>query len=513
MKDNVAFVKVGHIKQRSSGRASEGLIEAIKYILNPEKTESKALVGSYMLPIGTDPTKYEDAAYKSMMDIKEAYSSGTGSAHTDTLCGRQGYHFILSFPADDDVTPEIALKITNEFCEKYLSEYQCIYAAHTNTDHLHTHIVFNSVSCYSGLKYHYARGEWVQNIQPIANDLCDKYGLQSLNLELEDKFKLQAISNKSKNNNEDLDYLYESDENSETNKHKEQSAIKHKKSHNYGKWVKDREEAGFVFKREKAVYYTNAMIKRDIDELISGSPDYDTFVRALESKGYVVDDSGKHLKVLAPGRQRYCRTYILSDNRDEYSKQGIIDRINGTYIDRKSVMDSLFNDWREYLMSDEYNHIKKRTSLSIAQANEELNLALKKHIWTSEDVELYKTYLNAADKQLNIVRKRINTTLEEHGEYIDKLRNVISLKKYYDRYKEGNEFFKADADKFMSDYTDIKQSRYNFKQLYDLDKYGNHLIKVINDYKKHLYVERKICERIEKKLSAVQIAPKEEKHL
>ena len=65
----------------------------------------------------------------------------------------------------------------------------------------------------------------------------------------------------------------------------------------------------------------------------------------------------------------------------------------------------------------------------------------------------------------------------------------------------------------MSDYMDIKQSRYNFKQLYDLDKYGNHLIKVINDYKKHLFVERKICERIEMKLSAVQIAQKEEKQI
>ena len=99
---------------------------------------------------------------------------------------------------------------------------------------------------------------------------------------------------------------------------------------------------------------------------------------------------------------------IYSDN-PQYSKE----------TDRKIIVkvatdavgfNKNMNDWREYLMSDEYNHIKKRTSLSIAQANEELNLALKKQIWTSEDVELYKAYLNAADKQLNIIRKRINTT-------------------------------------------------------------------------------------------------------
>lgn len=466
----MAFVKVGHIKERSSGNPAGGLHEAIKYILNPEKTEGKTLVGSYMLSLGLNPERYEQDAFNAMIDIKKAFSNGTGSPNTDTLHGRQGYHFILSFPADDSVTPELALQITNDFCEKYLSEYQCIYAAHTNTDHLHTHIVFNSISCFTGLKYHYAKGEWKTNIQPIANELCEKYGLQSLSLEMKDN-----------------------------------SIYVHKKSHNYGKWVKDREGSGEVFKREKAVYYTNSMIKRDIDEAINRSSDYLSFVQILEDKGYKVDDSGKHLKLLAPGRQRYCRTYSLSDDKSEYNKQGIIDRINGVFMDRSDVINKLFTEWREYIATEDYQKLKKRTNLSIAQANEELNLALRRGLWSQEDVDKYKAYLNMADKQLNIIRKRINTVLEEHGEYIDKLRSVVTLKKYYDRYNEGIEFFKEDADKFMSEYLDIKQSGYNLKYLYNLDKYGNRMIQIINDYKKHLYVEKKICERIEKKLAAPDI--------
>ena len=463
----MAFVKVGHIKERSSGHASGGLYDAIKYILNPDKTEGKSLVGTYMLSLGLDPTKYEKDAFNSMMDVKEAFSNGSGSPTTDTLHGRQGYHFVLSFPADDSVTPEMALQITNDFCDKYLSEYQCIYAAHTNTDHLHTHIVFNSVSCYSGLKYHYSKGEWKENIQPIANELCEKYGLQSLSLEM-----------------------------------KENVIFNHRKSHNYGKWIRSREEAGEVYKREKAVYYTNAMIKRDIDEAINRSMSYQAFIEIMEAKGYKVDDSGKHLKMLAPGRQKYCRTYNLSDDKNEYSKQGIIDKINGVYMDRNTVVRNLFNDWREYVATEGYLKLKKKTSLSIAQANEELNLALHKNLWTQEDVELYKAYLNNADKQLNIIRKRINSILEEHGEYIEKLRNVITLKKYYDRYQEGVDWFKEDADKFMSEYMDIKQSGYDMKRLYDLDRYGHRMIQIINDYKKHLFVERKICERLEKKISS-----------
>ena len=120
----MAFVKVGHIKERSSGNPAGGLHEAIKYILNPEKTEGKTLVGSYMLSLGLNPERYEQDAFNAMIDIKKAFSNGTGSPNTDTLHGRQGYHFILSFPADDSVTPELALQITNDFCEKYLSEYQ-----------------------------------------------------------------------------------------------------------------------------------------------------------------------------------------------------------------------------------------------------------------------------------------------------------------------------------------------------------------------------------------------------
>lgn len=42
------------------------------------------------------------------------------------------------------------------------------------------HIVFNSVSLVDGVKYHYSDGQWKSNIQPITDQLCEKYGLKKL---------------------------------------------------------------------------------------------------------------------------------------------------------------------------------------------------------------------------------------------------------------------------------------------------------------------------------------------
>ena len=51
---------------------------------------------------------------------------------------------------------------------------------HTDHAHMHAHIVFNSVSLVDGVKYHYSDGQWKSNIQPITDQLCEKYGLKKL---------------------------------------------------------------------------------------------------------------------------------------------------------------------------------------------------------------------------------------------------------------------------------------------------------------------------------------------
>ena len=56
-------------------------------------------------------------------------------------------------------------------------KYEGVFSVHTDKDHLHGHLVFNSVNMVTGKKYSYKKGDWKNVIQPITNRLCEEYGL------------------------------------------------------------------------------------------------------------------------------------------------------------------------------------------------------------------------------------------------------------------------------------------------------------------------------------------------
>lgn len=73
--------------------------------------------------------------------------------------------------------PQTMYQLTQEFIEEYLKDrYEALFAVHVDKGHLHSHIVFNSVSMIDGHKYQYTKGDWKNIIQPITNRLCEKYG-------------------------------------------------------------------------------------------------------------------------------------------------------------------------------------------------------------------------------------------------------------------------------------------------------------------------------------------------
>lgn len=161
----MAVTKMLHMKQGKK-RTDSHLKNAIQYILNEEKTKEGLLVDSNC---GIDAKEI----FQHMIDTKKEFGK---------LEGRQGYHFILSFlPGEGDA--ETVYRIGNEFAEKYLqNRYDYVSAVHVDKDHLHVHLIFNSVS-YEGYKYHYANGDWEKYIQPLTNALAHKYGLSEIILE------------------------------------------------------------------------------------------------------------------------------------------------------------------------------------------------------------------------------------------------------------------------------------------------------------------------------------------
>lgn len=68
--------------------------------------------------------------------------------------GRQFYHFVQSFPAEDRLTPQQVNAIGVEFAQKQFPDFEVVVATHLDTNHLHNHLVVNSVSCKDGKKLH-----------------------------------------------------------------------------------------------------------------------------------------------------------------------------------------------------------------------------------------------------------------------------------------------------------------------------------------------------------------------
>ncbi len=156
----MAITKIMCMKSAEHGNASTHLKHSIEYICNEAKTENGSLVGSInCLP---------DFAYEQMLGTKEMFGK-TG--------GRQGYHFIISLKPGEG-TKEQMLEIVQRFAKEFLGdEYEAVYSVHTDKNHLHAHLVFNSVNMLTGQKYDYQKGDWKYLIQPLINRLCEKYGV------------------------------------------------------------------------------------------------------------------------------------------------------------------------------------------------------------------------------------------------------------------------------------------------------------------------------------------------
>jgi hypothetical protein len=156
----MAITKMMHMKASSKARIDIHLEHSINYILQPKKLGEANLVGGInCLP---------EMAYLQMKATKQMFGK-TG--------GRQGYHFVISLKPDEG-TPEIMYDIAMRFAkESFRGEYEAVVAVHTDRNHLHAHIVLNSVNMVTGYKFQYKNGDWKDYFQPITNKLCEEYGL------------------------------------------------------------------------------------------------------------------------------------------------------------------------------------------------------------------------------------------------------------------------------------------------------------------------------------------------
>ena len=157
----MAITKILNIKESEGRNPASHLKNALEYIQNPNKTEDCVLVGGInCLP---------DTAFEQMEETKNIFHK-TGK--------RQGYHVIISFSPEEKVTAEQAMYVLEHFAKDVLGDdYEAVYAVHTDREHMHGHLIWNSVSMTIGKKYNSPKGNWRNHLQPITNKYCDELGL------------------------------------------------------------------------------------------------------------------------------------------------------------------------------------------------------------------------------------------------------------------------------------------------------------------------------------------------
>ena len=157
----MAITKILNIQESEGKNPASHLKNALEYIQNPDKTEECVLVGGInCLP---------DTAFEQMEETKNIFHK-TGK--------RQGYHVIISFSPEEKVTTEQAMYVLEHFAKDVLGDdYEAVYAVHTDREHMHGHLIWNSESMTTGKKYNSPKSNWKNHLQPITNKYCDELGL------------------------------------------------------------------------------------------------------------------------------------------------------------------------------------------------------------------------------------------------------------------------------------------------------------------------------------------------
>ena len=250
------------------------LDRAVKYVMNKEKTTAVSLQDALDYAANRDKTEQScfessyactlETAFADMRQTKERWHKSGGV---------QGYHLVQSFAAGE-VSPELAHQIAKELADRVLGgRYEYVIGTHLNTGHIHSHIVWNSVSCVDGKKYRSNYKSYVTEIRAVSDELCRKY-------------KLSVIDTENSNH----------------------------VAKPYAEWLAE--------KNNQPTWRT--AIRQDVDEAIRQSLTWRQFLTVLDRKGYEVRMRRKYPVLRPPGKERFVRFKTLGKR---YTPEAIQTRI------------------------------------------------------------------------------------------------------------------------------------------------------------------------------------------
>lgn len=244
------------------------LDHCVNYVLNEEKTSL-----DYALSYAENPDKAHQLVTGINCEAHTAYTEMQATKRRwDKLGGVVGYHLIHSY-APGETTPEEAHAAGVELARRLLgNRFEAVVSTHTDREHLHCHIVFNSVSFVDGSKYRSDFKSYFEDIRGTSNAVSREYGLSVIEPEGHGK--------------------------------------------HYAEWDAERRGKSTV----------SSLIKQDIDAAIADSFTFDSFLATLRRQGYAVKygRNVRHTAVCPPGGERFFR---LDSLKGEYTEARIRERL------------------------------------------------------------------------------------------------------------------------------------------------------------------------------------------
>ena len=245
------------------------LKKAIDYICNGDKTDDEIYITTHLCS--------RENAHKEFELTKKQFNSRTKML---------AHHLVQSF-VPEEVSFEEAHQVGIELCEKILGgKYEYVLATHIDKDHIHNHIIFNSIDVDEGKIYHSYYGSYM-NIRNQSDRLCKEHNLSVIGQETQ----------------------------------KEINEIRRRKFVNWYDWNEDKKGSSY-----------KSRLQFDIDRTIKQSINWQDFLAKMENCGYEIKQ-GKHIAFRSKNQQRFTRAKTIGTN---YTEERIKERILNNIIDIKN---------------------------------------------------------------------------------------------------------------------------------------------------------------------------------
>lgn len=457
----MAITKCLHMKQAKSGYPAKHLANGLRYIMDPRKTEQGRYVGGNLC--------IPEQAITQMLDTKRSFGK---------IEGRQGYHFIISFE-QEEVSEEKAFEVVGEFVKEFLrNDFEAVYAIHNDTDHMHGHIIFNSVRCSNGYKYDYRNGDWEHIVQPITNRICQKHGLSTLDLE----------------------------------------EVKEKR---HKKWKEQKQErvSKTIPIEEKNVSKREGRLRADVDRAVEDADTYEAFLENLRCMGYELRGK-KRISIREPGAERGRR---LDQLGEAYTEEMLRCRIGKplvltvpelkpepvckfVFIPYKSrhltryQKERFMRRYREGKPQADNRTWKYKKSLqALKKLQEEFDFLAEQRLVSKEQLEGFFKTVREELRENSDKKWKLQSKILPYEAIRQLLREIEDAEMEAGLYLEGYPEFEAEYQRYQGKKAQLLGLGYSIADAVNMDSYFVEAERQLREERKELLKKKRIAERLYEK--------------